>query len=413
MESSSPSPVDFSCPQKEEIDPWEEILSVQGERKKEPHIPSFSFSKEESKQDLCESLMRLWTCQVLYGDKFLEKELLPVQVFVRSDPFLQALVAVIQPSLGFFSPPVFETGLDLLDKLKARTKIPFLAQLCQLALFWQMGGQAKAAQQLASWLYPFVQRKMSLMLWCKEEDYNEKEGFLSVSLFLKAVGDLEGAKRALQKTAEDIPPFYLALAKQLQPISMQQLEKSRGVEELQGEGFWGLSTLQGSQSSLGHIRFQEVEICALGPQGYPLAEAHRFGIEQTTKEDAAGWTCCSADREIWFQPQWTVQKESLLLRLRWVGLKPDSHLAFAFYVKAEQCQVGDFVLKPRHLQRYTGSLKKVSLSKEKTCLHIESPSFLEGQIVPLSGEGNFWNADFLIAFELRAIESEVVFEIKK
>ncbi len=155
-------------------------------------------------------------------------------------------------------------------------------------------------------------------------------------------------------------------------------------------------------TSLGLIR----EVRAFGPQAFPLSDLNRFGIYGTAEE---GWVRTFALPEVWFHLQTERQEALSRLALRFVGLKPETPLAFVFYVQAQTCQIGNQTLKPKSLQRFQG---EASAALFEGKLKIESSQIHKTQVIPLAGEGCFWNADFLLAFELHPWESQVNFVIK-
>lgn len=395
-------------------DPWDEWMQVNAlpeERETVQIVPLF---EEGSMQTLSLRLCSAWAEQVLFGKTEAMTDLLAARYWIQSDPFLQVLASFLHPFFSSFSPPLFQTGLQIFSSHKGRITLPPLAQLCQLALLWAIAGKTNEAQRLAAWLLPFLQDRACIGLWCAETGYKEKEGLLSFSLLLRSVGDYAKASEYLQAVSGSIPLFYFALAKKALPIQPLPPNDLDSCVQIDRTPHWQSAfTLQGFKSSLGWVRLKKIELRAFGPQGLPLGDAQRFGIESGFDKKSKGWTCCAADREIWVQPKWMVTEEGSRLHLRWMGLRVESPLSFVFYAKASQCELQNEIFKPKSLKRYQGQAQRVLLREEEEVLEIQSSSLKKVEVIPLAGEGSFWDCDFLISFELHPLETDMSFEITK
>lgn len=238
-----------------------------------------------------------------------------------------------------------------------------IQKLCQLALLWHEAGFVTEAGQLTHWLLPL---EKFLPLWCPEKEYNEKEALALFSQLSK-----------IEPIPGNPPDFDLTL--------------------FENAAF----TLSGNGTSLGMIRAGDVEIRAMGPQAASL----KFGIKG---KGLNGWTRCSALPEVWFEAKPKCKDAEFTLDLHFVGLKPETPLSFAFYVKAQSCQIGSEILKPKSLRRFNGETNTVIFQKVK----IESSHNHKVQVIPLAGEGCFWDCEFLASFEIHPFESQVCFSVK-
>ncbi|HSX11495.1 MAG TPA: hypothetical protein VLF94_07275 [Chlamydiales bacterium] len=242
-----------------------------------------------------------------------------------------------------------------------------LHKLCQLALLWKSAGFVKEAGQLAHWLRPLAS---FLPLWCPEKEYNEK----AAEQWLSRLSDIEPIE------PDTVPDFGLTL------FSSPSLSSA--------------FTLAGNGTSLGMIRAGGVEIRALGPQS-PLLS---FGIKGRGEK---GWARTFALPEVWLELKTQSSETSCKVDVRFVGLKPETPLEFAFYVKAPKCQIGQEVLKPKSLRRYNGEASSVLFQNLK--IEVSTPHKV--RVIPLAGEGCFWDCEFLAAFEIPPFDPQVSFTI--
>lgn len=163
------------------------------------------------------------------------------------------------------------------------------------------------------------------------------------------------------------------------------------------------------------MRLGDVSIPALGPQTLPLSNSQHFGIALNDSLDAEvinnpelsslrGWTRCYEKRETWLYLSTTVSKKSIELSAKAIG---NEQLRMVFYIQAKKCIMADGTLfLPGELRSYEGAQNCVIFdqtarfrSKEKSKL----------QLIPLSGDDCFWNANFLLSFEFS--KSRSLFDI--
>lgn len=327
----------------------------------------------------------------------------------------QALSFIIRKRNGLFGPPLapatHPSGAAL-DSIVPPWKPGYLPELCQLALLWAIAGQQEAANNLANWLAPVVEEVGMLPLWCPERDYEEQEGLLSFSLLLRAIGREKKAAELLAKVRTPIDPFYMALAKEEIHFAVSNGEvkdPDLGIHCFRAKTMTTALTLSGEKTSLGVIHSWDVQIRAMGPQGLPLSDTSQFGI--SCAPNSSSWTRCFAFPQVWFEVKILSDEAGSTLDLRFLGLELEKPLAFVFYVKALSCSVGDLVLKPKSLHRYKGEATHFLFRGALSQLRIDARSTHKVQVIPLAGEGGFWNCDFLLSFEISPIEAAAHFKI--
>jgi len=353
-----------------------------------------------------------------------------------NDPLIQnfqpsmAIAHLLAKRWECLSPPLapilFPSGGALCDigATHPSNRRPQLPELCQLALLWMIAGEKEAALRLIHWLLPFAKEKPLLSLWCPEDEFDEKEGLLSFSLLLRAVRQNEKAAELLRYVKKPIDPFFIALAKAVPVIeetviiedSTPVSDPVLGLSLHQHKTMTSAFTLTGWGSSMGMIRTGDVEIRAMGPQILPLTDAKRFGISRVPNGSPIGnWTRCLALPEVWIEVKTEVKTGAddaeCGIDLRFIGLKPETPLLFVFYVKAQSCQIGNSLLKPKSLYRYSGEAKSLFLKGNEGGLKLESSLSHKVQVIPLAGEGCFWDAEFLISFEIHPVTALAQFRL--
>ena len=149
------------------------------------------------------------------------------------------------------------------------------------------------------------------------------------------------------------------------------------------------------------IRVKNIEVRAFGPQNASL----KFGIQGKGMD---GWVQTFANPEIWLSMQHECIEDQLQLKLNLVGLRPEEPLSIAFYVKANQCEVGDQIYLPKSLERFKNQAEKVSFENQ---LQIETAGPHKLEVIPLAGEGCYWDSGFLVLFEISPFVSGATFTI--
>lgn len=278
-----------------------------------------------------------------------------IQTGCEADSFQPLLAYLRSKKSGRTTPPYFP-----------QWKLLSLQKLCELALLWQEAGFGKEASELASWLLPLEKFPT---LWCPEKEFDEK-----------AAADFFARIKTIELVSGHTPDFDVAILKQ--------------------GAIHAAFTLSGNGTSLGVIHNADVEIRALGPQSGEL----KFGIQGNGMN---GWARCFAMPEVWMEMKREFSHGQIKLDLRFVGLQSEMPFHFAFYVKAGSCQIGNEVLKPKSLRRYNGEGNRVQFNRTV----IESASTHKIQVIPLAGEGCFWNCEFLASFEIHPFAPQVSFLI--
>jgi hypothetical protein len=162
----------------------------------------------------------------------------------------------------------------------------------------------------------------------------------------------------------------------------------------------------GPGASLGRFDAGGAQIQAFGPQALPLSdEVSRFGV---TAPPIDGWASCLALPDVWLEIKLQVAEEALSLALRFVGLRPEAPCGFVFYVKGETCAVGNEIFQPKSLRRFLGEAKSVRIANQ---FLIEASQPHKVQVVPLAGDGSFWDSQFLISFEMAPAIPQTFFTI--
>jgi len=271
---------------------------------------------------------------------------------------LQPLQAYIRSKKMGRSTPPFIPTISLLPVHK----------LCELALLWKEAGFEKEAGELASWLLPL---EPFPMLWCPEKQFDEKQTSAFFSQ-LKQIESISGSG----------PDFDVEIYNQ-------------GAIE-------AAFTLSGNGTSMGVIRNGDIEIRALGPQ----SDALKFGIQG---HGMHGWARCFAAPEVWVETKRDRKEGQFTMDFRFVGLQPEEPFFFAFYVKAGSCQIGSEILKPKSLRRFNGEASQVRLNR--TVIQSASPHKI--QVIPLAGEGCFWDCEFLVSFEIHPFAPQASFSISE
>lgn len=246
-----------------------------------------------------------------------------------------------------------------------------VAELCRLALLWWVAGFRKEAGRLAYWL---SQVGPLFPLWCPEQQYNEQEGM-----------------------------HLFSLLSQIEPVT--EPEPQCDLVLFRSGSMRAAFTSTGNGTSLGMIQAGSIEIRAFGPQQLPLSEPNRFGIQGKGME---GWARSFALPEVWLEMKPTWKETECQIDLRFVGLKPETPLAFAFYIKGPTCQIGNEILKPKSLRRFHGEEQQIRVGG----LTIESAQRHKVQVIPLAGEGCFWDCEFLLSFEIHPLNPQIAFYIK-
>lgn len=270
---------------------------------------------------------------------------------------------IYQPLLAYLSAK--KKGRDL-PNLAPQFKPNSLCKLAKLALLYNQAGFLNESGKLCDLLDKL---KAFPALWCKEKEYNPKE-----------LSRLFDRLSSVDRIPND------------EPID---------VTFIQEDGFNGVLTLSGNGTSLGTIQSGGIEIRSFGPQ----SSNHVFGIQGSGLD---GWTQAKANKETWLKFEHAFEDAVLKLRFHLVGLKPENPQYLAFYVKAKRAEVGNQAFLPKSLERFKGEANAVSFENRLT---IEPSTPLNIQVIPLAGEGCYWDSDFLILFKVNSLLPQITFNI--
>ena len=293
----------------------------------------------------------------------------------RSEPLSAAISHLLRKQSGLNAPP-----LDLSPQT-----LP-LGEQCQLALLRGIAGEGGC--ELGQTLLPFLPFPS---LFCPEGAYKERESLWSIALLLRSFGKYI-------PIPENPDPFFLALAK-LAPKWEVGNEENASAILCENSGISAALALAGKKIPLGALHSGSVAVPAFGPQVYPLNDPKGFGMDRALGDGQ--WAKVAAQPEIWFEihPHF----ERGILETRFIGSKA----AFVFSIKAERAQIGGESFLPKSLQRYSGPPKKALFEKGKSALAIECSASARMELIPLAGEGCFWNAEFLLAFEIPPLTTQM------
>jgi hypothetical protein len=270
----------------------------------------------------------------------------------------------------------------------------------------------EAASQLAKWLLKLALEKPLLSLFCREKEFNEAEGLVSFALLFRALGKEKEAGNYLKKVTSPIDPFFQALALRSPVFSVEAaslIDSKKGLAIHQADKITTAIALTGKETSLGACLAGDVEIRAMGPQVLPIGSKGKFGIQRSVDGDPLeNWTRCAGFLECWVE----VKADAENLSLNFVGVRAEELLGYVFYIKADECRVGSELFKPKSLKRYSGAASRFVFSSKGSRLQIDAEHSHKVQLIPLAGEGGYWNSSFILSFEIHPFQTRADFKIK-
>lgn len=289
------------------------------------------------------------------------------------------------------SHPIAEALCHLLAK-RAHIQLPPFSNPEPCLSFAQMIQFALLRKDKALAQSLFALRKFP-SLWSPGKDFKPQEVNLSLALLLRAFG---------QETS-DLPltPYFAALAHHSPNWQVGHLAKSLPVHVCDSIA---LAT-EGEGIPLGALAMGKVHIPAFGPHVYPLNNQALFGIRRTIAD--TGWASCFGLPEVWLETKITEGS----LHTKWQGLTSEKKVAFAFFVQADQAYVGEEVFAPQTLPRYLGPARPIVFTKGETKLYMEGRLTGKMELIPLAGQDHFWNAQFLLSFDILPSTSQACFSI--
>lgn len=199
-------------------------------------------------------------------------------------------------------------------------------------------------------------------------------------------------------------------------------------------------TLHGGGTGLGSIKNHDVEIVSYGPQYLPLASSQGFGIEGNALSDHGmrrsiiewkrqsftlkGCTRMvdqpSTDsrigiyRGIWLEVNQEFKLPHFYININFIGLDGWDSVGFSFFIKAKYCHIHSHkTLSSGTPEGYEGESRALTFSGLETEIEL-NPIGFEGtmQIIPLSGNNDFWGANFLVSYHLSSACSHYQWHIR-
>jgi hypothetical protein len=330
----------------------------------------------------------LLQCQQGGISKDLEKQAQRLSRYPFSESYQPSIVALalIYRVLGKNHPPVVPMLLPSGAPLAMKEDVRRDDCLLPLPIAWQLSQIWSELGSLEDEIH-LIEKAHLVKRWV------EKFGDLAKLLFY----------REESFSAQEVENFFLTNERS------NAVDLDLGMATFSSREIEACLSFSGWNSGLGTMRFGNISSCSFGPQRAPLSDTTGFGVSQalgggtviiTEKErvEIEGWTRCHGRKESWLHLRASLADHAVQLDTRFVEGDSDSPLNMVFYVQAGKCSPessGESFL-PGSLHRYKGKCDAVILDERVrlTC----SGTDQELQIIPLAGEGCFWNANFLIAF---------------
>lgn len=210
------------------------------------------------------------------------------------------------------------------------------------------------------------------------------------------------------------------------PANYPLCDQSKAVVGYQSEQQSSIFTLLGDRTSLGALSFHKMRIVSFGPQRFPLSDISSFGIDQKNVEAEShkielmssdqksfirGWVHLP-DSSQWMQVTAESEKGRSSLQCYLRGSR-EEEVALVFYVRASVCEIPPAIsIYPQSLDHFRGMLKTISFSDNRSKITFRTSVEEEVQLIPLVGEGYFWDADFLLSFALKKGQENIKIDIQ-
>lgn len=187
-----------------------------------------------------------------------------------------------------------------------------------------------------------------------------------------------------------------------------------------------LISLMGNNTSMGSLRFKELELVAFGPQYQDLGNGENFGfIDQSFRKDyfkkfkegsnlaLSGIIALPVqESEAPYSTRWKYSTGWLEAKLNFDGsnldieinpLKVFYNFSFVFYIIAEQCLIkGQKKISHQSLEQFEGKADSVAFLHNHSSMIIDvTQGDTSMKIIPLEGKISFWGAKYLVAFDLK------------
>jgi len=338
------------------------------------------------------------------------------------DSFLKTLPG--EHPLFFFYKGIIHELLNLTFSISSEELLQLVIALppnrrifCEIGIAAAALGAFKKNEKLLQFAKEIALKEIALSdlpILTISQEYSLEKELLARSCLLDFVG--------VQRYENELPPFYLQLKKRIGPI--QFLEENSSFYNREGIASFKESerhvaiSNQGINTAIGSLKYKQIQISAFGPQFFPLSNASGFGIYHTgaypkdfVQQQGNGesiitlWSRLFDDGKpssTWMGVQGNLSKVGLDLTLLLRGVQTKK-IAFSFFVKAHSCRAADQKeIRPQSLDRFIGETNKIIFSSTDSSLSFETPEKSPVHIIPLAGKGFFWDADFLIAFELNS-----------
>ncbi len=354
---------------------------------------------------------------------------------------LKSLIAEFLPLPSLFTDSKQRKKL-LEDSFLDSQQIPVPSIECEIAALSLVLGNLHADEELKT----FARQKASTLmlagsdpffsLWSRSQEYSFWETLLAYYFLASTAGYALEENAFLKRIESELKgsslkaPVFFILFEEWRPkegLSVSQekvhFDQDKGLCVGRKDSWHAAFTLQGMNTSLGALRSGGVEITAFGPQFFPLSDSSSFGIHRLWKTKTSaknisfsehaegftlqGWTrLCEKNKpsKAWLKLKADMRKEGCAFALSLLGASAEKKVALSFYVKAKLCLLeGGPSFAPRSLQRYEGKASSVQCRADEGGIEIQGPGEGRVHIIPLAGKGFFWDADFLIAYEISSI----------
>lgn len=338
-----------------------------------------------------------------------------------------------------YHPQHLELGIYLCGLAKIEPKLEWIESVRKLA-DWQLNALDGTGVPIAS-------------LFMRESDGHEGDLNLLYYLFYRGVSSLipEDKYNLITQRLEEVvsnqiktqrtPPdsLWVLLERffKFEPIEYRAIDLPATIYD-SSTALIGHRTLNqtivctahGGHTGLGYVKFEDVEIINYGPQYFPLDDCRGFGIEGNQLSDHGlrksflethrhGFSIkgclrlvdqpsenpkvnhgLDRYRGIWMDAEQEYHSSKLTINTSFLGLEGWEGVGFSFFVKVNHCWLNHgLFMYPKRLDRYDGEIRSIQLRGEHGTIEID-PINKQGtmQVIPLSGEANFWGANFLITY---------------
>jgi hypothetical protein len=219
-------------------------------------------------------------------------------------------------------------------------------------------------------------------------------------------------------------------------------DQSLGLLTHRGKDLDTAISLFGVNAGIASIHCKDVHMRSIGPQYFPLNDSRGYGtyrlgsytsnyndIDISSSDDEAsitGWTrlcrftnidndnmqCEPSD--LWFLVKATTSSNQCLLDISCHHQNINEKIAFSCFVQAKTCHVGERQFLPNSLERYASSgSETISMRGKGASVIIKNKLCQNIFIIPLGSDKNYWNSDFLVAFEIGPNVKKCLIEVTK